>query len=151
MAASEATGRKQRIVKAEEGRDNGKLFKITEWDAERAERWALRVLFGLGKGGVEVPPQILELGAMAVLYAVGSQALRIPTRLALRLADELMECVARVEAKSVRALVPEDIEEVATRLMLKKEVLKLTYGFFMNAASQTLAAVGSGQENSLKP
>ena len=144
------SGRKQRIVKAEDGRDNGKLFQITEWDAARAERWALRALFGLGKGGVEIPPQIIDLGAMAIMYAVGSQALRIPSRLALRLADELMECVRRVETKVVRDLEPEDIEEVATRLMLKKEVLKLTFGFFTGAAFQNLTAPESGQEQSSK-
>jgi hypothetical protein len=132
-------GRKEIRIRAEDGRDRGKMFLIREWDAARAERWALRVLFGLGKGGVELPPEILQLGAMGIFYAAGSQALRIPSRLALRLADELMECVERVETKTVRALVPEDIEEVSTRIKLKKEVLKLTYGFFVPAAPQTSA------------
>jgi hypothetical protein len=142
--------RKQRTVKAEDGRDRGKAYRITEWDAARAERWALRVLFGLGKGGVELPPEILQLGAAGIMFAVGAQALRIPSRLAIRLADELMECVERVEPKTVRPLEPEDIEEVSTRIMLKKEVLKLTYGFFVPAALQT-SALASGQGTPSNP
>lgn len=142
--------RKQVTIRAEEGRDRGKQFRITEWDAARAERWALRVLFGLGKGGVDLPPEILQLGAAAIVFAVGSQALRIPSRLALRLADELMECVERVETKAVRPLEPEDISEVATRLTLKKEVLKLTYGFFVPAALQT-SVMESGPATPSKP
>ncbi len=131
-----------------EGRDKGKTFRITEWAADQAERWAMRVLLGLGKGGVEMPPEALELGAAGILYAAGAQVLRLPSRLALRLADELMECVQIVEPKLDRALVSEDIEEVATRLQLKGEVLKLTFGFFVAAAPRTSAPAASGQSTS---
>lgn len=127
-----------------EGRDKDKRFLLTEWPATRAENWALRVLLGLGKGGVEIPPEVMQLGAPGILYAAGSQALRIPSRLAIRLADELMECVQRVEDKLTRSLVEQDIEEVQTRLKLKAEVLKLTYGFFVPAVPPTLAPGPNG-------
>jgi hypothetical protein len=131
--------RKTITITISEGRDQGKRFKITEWAAWRAEQWAMRVLLGLGKGGVELPPEVLKLGAPAIVYVAASQIMRIPSRVALRLADELMECVERVEEKVTRSLVPEDIEEVATRLKLKAEVVRLTYGFFVPAAPPTSA------------
>lgn len=136
--------RKSITITIGEGRDKGKRFKITEWPATTAERWALRVLLGLGAGGIELPPEILQLGAAGILYAAGSQILKIPSRRALRLADELMECIERVEEKTTRSLVEQDIEDFTTRLKLKAEVVKLTYGFFLPAAPQTSAQAESG-------
>lgn len=138
------------VTITDEGRDKGKTFRITEWPAEKAERWAMRVLLGLGKGGVELPPEALGLGAAGIMYAAGAQILKLPSRLALRLSDELMECVQIVEPKIERSLVSEDIEEVATRLQLKGEVLKVTFGFFAAAVPQTSATGASGTNTSAR-
>jgi hypothetical protein len=127
-----------------EGRDQGKVFRLTEWSALQTERWILRAVFGLGKAGVEIPPEILQLGAAATAYAIASQASKLPSRLGLKLSDELMECVKRVEATADRSLVENDIEDVSTRLRLKSEVLKLTFGFFVFAASPSSAPPVSG-------
>lgn len=136
--------RKSTTITINEGRDQGKQFKLTEWSAIQTERWILRAVFGLGKAGVEIPPEILQLGAAATAYAIASQASKMPSRLGLKLADELMECVKRVEATADRALVEQDIEDVSTRLRLKSEVLKLTFGFFVFAASPSSAPPASG-------
>jgi hypothetical protein len=133
-----------RLTISENNRDQGKTFLITEPSATDAERWAMRALLGLGKGGVELPPEVLQLGAAGILYAAGSQALRMPTRLALRLSDEVMSWAQIVEKKVTRALVDEDIEEVTTRLKLKAEALKLTFGFFVPAAPQSSDQSASG-------
>lgn len=138
---------KATTVTITEGRDRGKKFKITEWPCIRSEHWILRAVFGLGKAGVEIPPEILQLGAAATVYAIASQASRIPSRLGIRLADELMECVQRVEDKLDRSLVDEDIEDVTTRLRLKGEVLKLIFGFFVPAASPSSAPPVSGAQS----
>jgi hypothetical protein len=139
---------KSTIVTIAEGRDRGRKFKITEWPCIRSEHWILRAVFGLGKAGVEIPPEILQLGAAPTIYAIASQAARLPSRLGIRLADELMECVQIVEEKLTRSLVDSDIEDVTTRLRLKSEVLKLIFGFFVPAASQSSAAPVSGTESS---
>ena len=39
----------------DEGRDNGKVFVLTEMPASRAESWAMRALLALMANGVEVP------------------------------------------------------------------------------------------------
>lgn len=131
-------------VTIKEGRDSGKVFKITEWPATRVEDWALRGAFGLGKAGVEIPSQILELGAPAIAYFVGTQVLKMPSRLGIRLANELMECVKRAEDTMDRSLVEQDIEDYQTRFKLKMEVLKLHFGFFASAASRSSAPPASG-------
>lgn len=136
--------RKTGILTITEGRDQGKAFRITEWPALKTERWVLRAVFGLGKAGVEIPPEILQLGAAATVYAIASQAAKLPSRLGLRLSDELMECVKRVEETADRPLVEQDIEDVSTLLRLKSEVLKLTFGFFVVAASPRSASPVSG-------
>ena len=120
-----------------EGRDSGKTFRIKEWPALRTEHWIMRAVFGLGRAGVELPPEILSLGAAPTAYAIASQVMKMPSRLGVKLADELMECVTIVEPKATRSLVENDIEDFSTRLWLKGQVLKLTFGFFLPAASPT--------------
>lgn len=117
-----------------EGRDKGKQFKLTEMSAAQAERWALRAFFALANTGVELPEDMAESG-MAGIAAVGLSALgKVPFEQAEPLLDEIMGCVQIVPDPSkphvVRALIDEDIEEVATRLELRKAVWDLHTGFF---------------------
>jgi hypothetical protein len=136
--------RKIITITIDEGRDKGKKFKLTEWSAVQTERWIMRAVFGLGKAGVELPPEVLQLGAAGIAYAIATQATKMPSRLGIRLSNELMECVQIVETAITRSLVDEDIEDVSTLLKLKSEVLKMTFGFFAFAASQTSATPVSG-------
>jgi hypothetical protein len=130
--------RKTAFVTINEGRDKGKKYKITEWPCVQVEHWILRAVFGLGEVGVELPPDILLLGAAPIMYAIGTQITKLPSALGVQLADELMQNVEMVEDKVTRSLVDNDIEDVGTRFQLKKEVLKLTFGFFATAASPNL-------------
>jgi hypothetical protein len=141
-------GRKTLTVTIKEGRDAGKKFLITERPCIQTEHWIMRAIFGLGKAGVELPPELLQLGAAPIAYAIATQAIKLPSRLGIRLADELMQGVERVEEKLTRSLVDNDIEDVSTRLQLKAEVMKLTFGFFVPAASQSSAPPGSGTPSS---
>lgn len=117
-----------------EGRDKGKQFKLTEMSAAQAERWALRAFFALANTGVELPDDMADSG-MAGIAAVGLSALgKVPFEQAEPLLDEIMGSVQIVPDPSkphvVRALIDEDIEEVATRLELRKAVWDLHTGFF---------------------
>ena len=44
------------------GRDAGKLFKITEWDAMRAEKWAWRMALALKGTSGQLPENVARLG-----------------------------------------------------------------------------------------
>jgi len=122
----------------DEGRDKGKAFVLTEMPASQAERWALRAFLTLAKSGIEVPDNLAQMG-MAGIALLGVQALsRAPWQDAEPLLDEMFGCI-QIQATpgkpgTIRALVEDDIEEVATRLKLRAELLKLHTGFSSPAA-----------------
>lgn len=123
------------------GRDKGKTFVLTEMDSDAAERWALRLLFALMNSGVELPDGI-EFAGMSGVAAVGIKALgKLPYEAAEPLLDEMFACVEIApdtrNPKVTRSLIKGDIEEVMTRLYLRKQILGLHVDFFMNAAPST--------------
>ena len=130
--------RKTITYTAEDGRDKGKQFIITEMAARPAHKWATRALFALINGGVEIPEDVAEMG-MAGIAAIGLRALNgISVEKAEPLLDELLTCVTVLPDPSkpnvVRALFDEDVEEPATYFKLQKEVLVLHLGFLNPAA-----------------
>lgn len=128
----------------ESNRDRGKTYLLTEMSATDAERWAARALLGMGRTGLEVPPEFMDAG-MAGLAAVGIRALgTMAFHDAEPLMAEMMACVQFVPDSSrpdvVRSLVETDTEEVATRLRLRSEVIELHLGFSIADALRKLGA-----------
>ena len=124
-----------------EGRDRGKTFRLTEMPASRAERWAARAFMAMAKSGVELPDNIRDAG-FAGIAAIGFRALgAISFEEARPLLDEMFECVMFVPDASrpgvVRHLVEDDIEEVQTRLSLRRDIFKLHTDFFTAGAKST--------------
>lgn len=124
-----------------DGRDKGKRFLITEMSASQAERWAVRAFLAMGATGIEIPDDIKEAG-LAGLAALGVQAMGfIPFEAAEPLLAEMFDCIQFVPDPAnptfTRPLIEDDIEEVATRLKLRKDVIELHTGFSLAArASQ---------------
>ncbi|WP_345822893.1 hypothetical protein ABC766_32160 (plasmid) [Methylobacterium fujisawaense] len=117
----------------DDNRDKGKTFLLTELSAEDAEDWGLRALLVLSAAGAEVPDDFEDAG-MAGLAAMGVDALR-----GLKYDDvkplwkQMFECVQVCpdprNLQLARALVPDDIEEPSTRLLLRKEIVELHINF----------------------
>ena len=114
------------------GRDRGKVFHIRELPASQAERWALRAFQALARAGVDVG----QVGAMGIqgLAIAGVNALALlPTHDLEPLLDEMMTCVTiKPDPRNpglTRLLIEDDIEEVATRLRIRMEVVKLHVDF----------------------
>lgn len=142
--------RKTSTFVATDGRDQGKRFRITEMSAARSEEWAARALFAAMSCGVEVPDEILESG-FAGVAALGIKSLaKVPFELAKPLFDEMMTCVEYEfepgKEGGTRALIDSDIEEVTTRLKLRKAVLTLHMDAFI-AAAQSVQAFGAADHN----
>lgn len=122
-----------RITDAD-SRDNGKVYKITEMPATQAEKWGARALLALSRAGVDVPDDVAKSGLQGIAI-LGLKALGgVSFEDAELLMDEMFGCVTIVpdEAKNPdysRTLVETDIEEVATRVLLRGEVFKLHTGF----------------------
>lgn len=132
---------------ATDGRDSGKVFQITEMPSSKAEKWAIRALMALGRGGFDLPEDVNELGWKA-LAAIGFGAL-------LRggsfydldpLLDEMMECIKIIPSPSnpevVRNLVEDDAEEITTRFKLRKEVFNL-HADFLRAVAPSISESGA--------
>lgn len=123
------------VTISEEGRDQGKTFQIREMSAMRAERWAMRALLAVGRSGADLPEGIAA-GGMRSIAMIGIQAImQMDFADAEPLLDEMLECVfVKPNPKDpnvVRPLmVDDDIEEVATLLRLRQEILELHTGFF---------------------
>jgi hypothetical protein len=123
----------------DQGRDLGKTFLITEMSATEAEDWASQALFAIMNAGIEIPDEIADMG-FAGIAAVGLKALgKVPYYMAEPLLKKMMECIKLIpdaaQPNVVRALIDSDIEEVATRLKLKKAVWDLHVDFLKLAGS----------------
>jgi len=133
-------------------RDAGKMFRITEMDADQAETWAMRALLALAKGGIDIGDAVS--GGMQQLAVLGIQSLgKLSFEEVKPLWDDVMTCVTIVPEPSfpenTRTLVHNDIEEVATRIRLRAEVIALHTGFSIPGSSQKSQTTSNpGQQDS---
>jgi hypothetical protein len=124
----------KRVTITAEGRDKGKVFELTEFDAVKGEKWGMRCLNGALQAGIslgDVTP-MAGLAGVAGLGILSVQAIfKMPWPIAEPLLDEMFECVRIVtpDGTMVRSLVPSDTEEIATRLQLREEVASMHLGF----------------------
>lgn len=142
------------ITITDEGRDKGKVFVLKELPASRAEKWATRAFLALARSGVEIPEGVEKMGLAGIatlsLKALGG----VTFSDAEPLLDEMMACVSIMlnpaKPDVVRALIEDDIEEIATRITLRKEVARLHVDFSTAAdllKSSTSAATGASTQN----
>lgn len=112
------------------GRDAGKTFLLTELPAMQAEEWAGRLLFAAMNSGLEIPDDIAQAG-LAGVAALGISALtKLPYDAVKPLLDEMLGCIQiQPSPKVTRDLFPDDIEEVATLIRLRREVFSLHLDF----------------------
>lgn len=124
-----------------EGRDRGKAFFLTEMPADQGERWAFRTLLALSRGGIDLPPGIFDGGfaglstMLPYFLVIGLKSLHGAQWAEVEpLLDEMMLCVQWKPpgGAPLQPLFPGvncQIEEVATRVKLRQEVLQLHVNF----------------------
>lgn len=129
-----------------EGRDKGKLFRLTEMPALQAERWARRALHAISQGGWKLTDQNIEPGTgMAGIFMLPYDALAsMQPDMADELFDEMLStCVKIVRDKShpdmVFDVMPStDYEEISTIIYLRGKIIELHTGFFFVEKVRTL-------------
>ena len=126
--------RKTKIVTiTEENRDKHKAFQITEMPASQAEQWAMRAMLAIAKGGVDLPADVLDSGMAGLATMMAHGLPRLSWEDAGPLLAEMFQCIVIIPDPSkpavIRHLIEDDIEEVRTRLTLRKEVLELHLDF----------------------
>ena len=130
--------RKESTFIADSGRDKGKQYLITEMSATQAESWAIKALLAVGNAGIEIPEEIATQGMAGLLAVSYMNLLKIPFESAKPLLDEMMTCVQYVPSANLkRPLIEDDIEEVSTRLQLRKAVWNLHMDFFFGESEST--------------
>jgi hypothetical protein len=126
--------RKEIIITIDDdGRDRGKAFTIRELSAMKAERWAARALLALMHSGIDVPEDVADAG-FAGIAAIGVRAFAgVDFAEAEPLMAEMLTCCQIIPDPSRpqvhRPIIEDDIEEVATLLRLREEILSLHLGF----------------------
>jgi len=138
--------RKQEVVKVPDGfgRDSeprAKHFLISEWPAERAEKWAIRALVAYNRGGGQIPMEAIQGGMETIFYLGINTFLRgqMQAGEVIPILDELLECVKIVRDPKKRApdgsiiatdlVSADDVEEIKTRLWLRSEVIRIHTNF----------------------
>lgn len=126
----------------EKGRDQGKVFLLTEMTARQGEEWAMKVLLALMASNVNLPEGFENLG-MAALAQMGLKALTgLKWEVLEPLLSEMMQNIEIIpdpaKTNVHRALVEDDIEEILTRLKLRAEVWNLNMGFLAAVAPSLL-------------
>lgn len=127
-------------------RDAGKTFVITEWSADRAERWGIKMTLALNRSAGEIPMDLKGIGMEGIAVLGINTFLRgnVQAEEIIPLLDELLDCVRVLRDLKhpdvVTDLIPDDLEDVATRLWLRSEVLELHTGFSPAAALSALVA-----------
>jgi hypothetical protein len=153
--------RKQHTIVIEtEGRDKSKMFILNEMSATQAEKWAARALLAMAKSGMDIPDDIATAG-LAGVAALGVKALGgMSFEDAEPLLDEMFSMVSFVPDPArpaikrgyggVGPIIEDDIEEISTRLRLRKELFFLHVNFSMPVAgsiSASLPATGASTPN----
>ena len=159
--------RKKEVVRVPDGygRDSSppKYFKITEWPAMRAEKWAWRMALCLKGSSAYIPEDIARLGIIGITARIvnGILGADIDETRFLPLLDEMMECVQIVRVKdtpdpndpgmplSTPMDLDDDIEEPRTVAWLRSEVLRVHTNFSIaEGLYKLLSAAGNTQEAS---
>lgn len=136
----------ERVTIAEQNRDHGKTFIVTEMGAWQALQWAAKAMLALSQGGTSVPP-----GALAKAASQGPETLAIlglqifslvPESVALPLMNEIKLCVTYAPPSGIAAQPVYEgalcqVEEPSTWFILLKEAFALHLSFLPAAPSQT--------------
>lgn len=146
MARKEATVH----IKAA-GRDTDKVFRIVEASAAHGEDWALRLFLAIARSGIEIPENIANAGLAGVAFLTLNMLGRVRYEDAAPLLAEMMDCVQIVpdpkRMEVTRKLVDDDIEEVKTRLQLRREVAELHTGFSLADALSKVSKDASAKKS----
>lgn len=132
-----------------DGRDRGKMFRLTEMPADQGEKWAFRALLAMSRGGMQLPAGIFDAGMAGLasivpyLLIVGLRSLHAAQWAELEpLLDEMMTCVkyqppGGLPPQELISGINSQIEEIRTRVELRKEVLEMHVDPSLAAVLQT--------------
>lgn len=146
-----------RITITEKGRDAGKVFVLHEMPADQAERWFYRLVLALANAGAKIPEHVLFAGAAGFAemlptlrnsLVMGMRAMQgLDYQAVAPLLDEMTPYITwqppGQPAPPEQQIFPglnSQIEEVATWLKLRFEMIQLHVGFSLAGEGLTTEA-----------
>lgn len=122
---------KTKTITIEKGRDEGKTFVITEMPITKADNWAMRALFAIANGGIDIEGINPNMGMLGMAQVAIKALSGIKPDIGIPLLDELLECVQVLPSSgNARALIIDsDIKDLSTMFTLRKEVLAIHIDF----------------------
>lgn len=137
----------EKVITIDQGRDQGKTFRVREMPVSRLEKWCGRAL--LAAFGSRAPANVAELAQSsnaAALATAGLSALSgVTWEAAEPLYDALLEWIDRIpdpnRPRAVIRLCPANldahVEDMTTIVRLRGEVLGLSLGFLAGGVDWT--------------
>ena len=126
--------RKEKEIKIEDGRDAGKVFKITEMPAPQAYKWLLRAFGILGKSGIDFG-YIKTKNVLDLLREFAQHEESEPLMNELLACSGFMKDGVLVQMKG--SMVESVIEDWTTIFRLQMEALMLMIGFLEQGGEST--------------
>lgn len=131
---------KTKTITIEKGRDEGKTFVITEMPVTKADNWAMRALFAIANGGIDIEGINPNMGMLGMAQVAIKALSGIKADVGIPLLDELLECVQVLPSSgNARALIIDsDIKDLSTMFTLRKEVLAIHIDFLTQGGGSDL-------------
>lgn len=131
---------KTKTVTIEKGRDEGKTFVITEMPITKADNWAMRALFAIANGGIDIEGINPNMGMLGMAQVAIKALSGIKPDVGIPLLDELLECVQVIPSGgNARALIIDsDIKDLSTMFTLRKEALAIHIDFLTQGGGSDL-------------
>ncbi|EMI7065461.1 hypothetical protein V6858_003969 [Providencia rettgeri] len=124
---------KSKTITIEKGRDEGMTYLITEMPISKADNWAMRALFAIANGGVDLESVKPNMGMLGMANVAIKALAGIDPKVGIPLLDELLECVQVVpsggNARSL--LLDSDVKDLTTMFTLRKEALAIHLDFLV--------------------
>ncbi|WP_272678484.1 hypothetical protein [Providencia sp. PROV137] len=124
---------KSKTITIEKGRDEGMTYLITEMPISKADNWAMRALFAIANGGVDLESVNPNMGMLGMANVAIKALAGIDPKVGIPLLDELLECVQVVpsggNARSL--LLDSDVKDLTTMFTLRKEALAIHLDFLV--------------------
>ena len=131
---------KTKTITIEKGRDEGKTFVITEMPITKADNWAMRALFAIANGGIDIEGINPNMGMLGLAQVAIKALSGIKPDVGIPLLDELLECVQVLPSGgNARALIIDsDIKDLSTMFTLRKEALAIHIDFLTQGGGSDL-------------
>ncbi|MBS0918391.1 hypothetical protein [Providencia rettgeri] len=131
---------KSEIITIENGRDAGMTYLITEMPIAKADNWAMRALFAVANGGVDLEGVNPNMGMLGMANVAIKALAGINPSVGIPLLDELLDCVQVVPSGgNARALLlNEDVKDLTTMFRLRKEALAIHLDFLVQGGGLSL-------------